>query len=79
MRLIRRFEAADLVVGQHEVDGGDGCIAPTRDTIADTSYPLSRTLYIYVNKAKITENPAVKAKALRRVQRLPGTISSRST
>jgi phosphate transport system substrate-binding protein len=44
-----------------EVDGGDGCIAPSRDTIADASYPLSRTLYIYVNKAKITENPAVKA------------------
>ena len=44
-----------------QVDGGDGCIAPTRDTIADTTYPLSRTLYIYVNKAKITENPAVKA------------------
>lgn len=44
-----------------EVDGGDGCVAPTRDTIADASYSLSRTLYIYVNKAKITENPAVKA------------------
>jgi phosphate transport system substrate-binding protein len=44
-----------------QVDGGDGCVEPTRDTIADTSYPLSRTLYIYVNKAKITESPAVKA------------------
>lgn len=44
-----------------QVDGGDGCIEPTRDTIADQSYPLSRTLYIYVNKAKITESPAVKA------------------
>jgi phosphate transport system substrate-binding protein len=44
-----------------QVDGGDGCIAPSRDTIADASYPLSRTLYIYVNKAKITENPALKA------------------
>jgi len=44
-----------------EVDGGDGCVAPSRDTIADGSYPLSRTLYIYVNKAKITESPAVKA------------------
>ena len=44
-----------------EVDGGDGCVAPSRDTIADGSYPLSRTLYIYVNKAKITETPAVKA------------------
>ena len=44
-----------------EVDGGDGCVAPSRDTIADGSYPLSRTLYIYVDKAKITESPAVKA------------------
>jgi phosphate transport system substrate-binding protein len=44
-----------------EVDGGDGCVAPTRDTIADASYPLSRRLYIYVNKARIMESPAVKA------------------
>jgi phosphate transport system substrate-binding protein len=44
-----------------QVDGGDGCVAPSRETIADASYPLSRTLYIYVNKAKITESPALKA------------------
>jgi phosphate transport system substrate-binding protein len=43
-----------------QVDGGDGCVAPSRDTIADASYPLSRTLYIYVNKAKISD-PAIKA------------------
>jgi phosphate transport system substrate-binding protein len=43
-----------------QVDGGDGCVEPTRDTIADASYPLSRTLYIYVNKAKISD-PAIKA------------------
>lgn len=43
-----------------QVDGGDGCIEPTRDTIADQSYPLSRTLYIYVNKAKVSD-PAIKA------------------
>ena len=43
-----------------QVDGGDGCIDPTRDTIADQSYPLSRTLYIYVNKAKVSD-PAIKA------------------
>jgi phosphate transport system substrate-binding protein len=43
-----------------EVDGGSGCIAPSRDTIADQSYPLSRTLYIYVNKAKLSD-PAIKA------------------
>jgi phosphate transport system substrate-binding protein len=44
-----------------EVDGGDGCVAPSRDTIADASYPLSRTLYIYVNTAKAAENPALSA------------------
>jgi phosphate transport system substrate-binding protein len=35
------------------------CVAPDADTIADGSYPISRTLYIYVNKAKAAENPAV--------------------
>lgn len=44
-----------------EVDGGDGCIAPTDETIADNSYPISRPLFIYVNPAKAEENPAVEA------------------
>ncbi len=35
------------------------CVAPTDVTIADGSYPFSRTLYIYVNKAKAVANPAV--------------------
>ena len=38
-----------------EVDGGDGCVAPTEETINTNSYaPLSRPLFIYpdVNKAK---------------------------
>ena len=42
-----------------EADGE--CIAPTAETIADGSYPLSRPLFIYVNKAKAAENPAVSA------------------
>lgn len=40
---------------------GGECIAPSTETIADGSYPISRTLYIYVNKAKAAENPAVRA------------------
>jgi len=44
-----------------EVDGGDGCIAPTPETIATNTYPISRDLYIYVNSAKAAENPAVAA------------------
>jgi phosphate transport system substrate-binding protein len=37
------------------------CVAPTTETIADNSYPLSRDLYIYVNKKKAADNPAVAA------------------
>jgi phosphate transport system substrate-binding protein len=48
-------------VKELEIDGGDGCVAPTYDTIADASYPLSRSLYIYVNIAKASENAALKA------------------
>jgi phosphate transport system substrate-binding protein len=42
-----------------EIDGGEGCVAPTPETIADGSYPFSRSLYIYVNVDKAEENPAV--------------------
>jgi phosphate transport system substrate-binding protein len=44
-----------------EVDGGEGCVAPTDETIADNSYPVSRPLFIYVNPAKAEENPALAA------------------
>jgi phosphate transport system substrate-binding protein len=37
------------------------CVAPDDATIADGSYPFSRTLYIYVNKANVAANPAVKS------------------
>jgi phosphate transport system substrate-binding protein len=37
------------------------CVAPTQETISDGSYPLSRPLFIYVNKAKAAENPALAA------------------
>jgi phosphate transport system substrate-binding protein len=40
-------------------DPNGTCVAPTHDTIADGSYPLSRSLYIYVSKASIADNPAV--------------------
>ncbi len=40
-------------------EAGGECVVPTIDTIADGSYPVSRALYIYVNNAKITENPAL--------------------
>ena len=42
-------------------DANGTCVAPSAETIADGSYPLSRGLYVYVNKAKAAENPAVAA------------------
>jgi phosphate transport system substrate-binding protein len=37
------------------------CVEPTKETIGDNSYPLSRSLYIYVNKAKAADNAALAA------------------
>ena len=42
------------------VDGGDGCVAPSEDTVIDGTYPISRSLFIYVNPTKIAENPALQ-------------------
>lgn len=37
------------------------CVSPTIETIADGSYPISRSLYIYVNTDKIADNDALVA------------------
>jgi phosphate transport system substrate-binding protein len=53
-----------LGVSPDENKGGDGnsdCVTPSRDTIANQTYPLSRTLYLYVNKAKAQSNAALRA------------------
>ena len=45
-----------------EVSAPDGeCVAPTPATIASNEYPLSRPLFIYVNRATAQENEAVAA------------------
>ncbi len=44
-----------------EVDGGDGCVAPSKESIQDGSYkPLSRPLFIYPSAAAV-QRPEVKA------------------
>ena len=43
------------------IDGGDGCVEPSQDTISDGSYPLSRSLYIYPNTDTAEKDDAVKA------------------
>ena len=54
-------ESAGETVKMLEVDGGEGCVAPSAETIADGSYPLSRSLYIYPNDTKAAESEAVSA------------------
>jgi phosphate transport system substrate-binding protein len=42
------------------IDSGAGCITPSDETVSDGSYtPLSRPLFVYVNKANYAENAAL--------------------
>jgi phosphate transport system substrate-binding protein len=54
-------QTAGEAVKELEVDGGGGCVAPTAETIADGSYALARSLFIYVNAASAAESPALQA------------------
>jgi phosphate transport system substrate-binding protein len=51
-------DAVDLVAVSNLAEGVE-CTEPTIETIADASYPASRTLYIYVNAEKAESNPAL--------------------
>jgi phosphate transport system substrate-binding protein len=53
-------EEAGDAIKEIEIDGGDGCVAPTTETIADGTYPISRSLYIYVS-ADAAARPEVAA------------------
>ena len=45
-----------------EVDAGQGCVKPALDTIASGEYqPLSRPLFIYVNRQRLQERPELRA------------------
>lgn len=53
------YEENRDVVAAIEVDGGNGCVAPTAETIASFDYPLSRPLFIYVNVAEARTRPVL--------------------
>ena len=45
-----------------EIDGGQGCVAPSIETVRDGSYtPLSRPLFIYVSNSSYADKAQVKA------------------
>lgn len=41
------------------VDGGDGCVVPSIETVSDGSYPISRPLFIYPNLGRAVENQTI--------------------
>ena len=44
-----------------EIDGGDGCVAPSEESVQDGSYaPLGRELYMYVNTGELESNKALQ-------------------
>ena len=51
-------------------DPNGTCVGPSAETVSDSSYPISRPLFIYVNKAKAAANPADRR--LRRLLPRPG-------
>jgi phosphate transport system substrate-binding protein len=43
-----------------EIDGGDGCVAPSNETVQSGEYkPLSRPLFTYVREDRLEEKPAI--------------------
>jgi phosphate transport system substrate-binding protein len=45
-----------------EIDGGQGCVAPSAESVHDGSYrPLARSLYIYVNQASLDESRSLRS------------------
>jgi len=55
------FEQNQDQINDVEVDGGDGCVAPTSETVQDGSYtPLSRPLFIYVKNAHVDPVPGIR-------------------
>jgi phosphate transport system substrate-binding protein len=44
------------------IDGGNGCVAPSPDTVHDGLYkPLSRRLFIYVSQQSLNESRSVRS------------------
>lgn len=52
-------EGAGDAVKALAIDAGDGCVRPSIETIADGSYPLSRSLFIYVSLTAAEASAAV--------------------
>ena len=48
------------VIKPLQVDGGDGCVEPTPETIASGDFPIARPLFIYVSVPALESNSALE-------------------
>jgi len=53
------YEESRDAVKAIAIDGGEGCVEPTAETISTGAYPLARPLFIYVNTARAAESPGL--------------------
>jgi phosphate transport system substrate-binding protein len=53
-------ENAGDTVKEFAIDGGEGCVTPSPESVIDGTYPLGRSLFIYVNPNKVSQNPALE-------------------
>jgi phosphate transport system substrate-binding protein len=42
-----------------QIDGGDGCVEPTPETIASGEFPIARPLFIYISVPALDANPVL--------------------
>lgn len=52
-------EASGVKLVEISKEAGGTCVAPTPETIASNDYPIARDLFIYVNKARAADSPAL--------------------
>lgn len=53
-------ENAGGSIKEFDIDAGDGCVAPNAENVQNGTYPLTRSLYIYVSTKGLAENPALE-------------------
>lgn len=73
-----RLAPYDSQIQRFEVNAGEGCVAPTPETIGEGTYPLARPLYVYVNTEAAASDPTVAAFADDLAsERVMGDVASR--
>ncbi|NJN15372.1 MAG: PstS family phosphate ABC transporter substrate-binding protein [Oscillochloris sp.] len=55
------YEAEGDLLRAVAIDAGNGAVAPGASTVADSTYPLSRPLFVYTSERDLQQHPAAAA------------------